>query len=84
MAAVLFLLSREEADIRVADDKEKPTYEIPEYRDRVKNAVPGSNSKLMHLAINSKVSEAVIDDPKKEIKEKVRLIASRIREFVVI
>lgn len=84
MAAVLYLLSGKTANIKVADDNEKPTYQIAEYREMIKNAVPGSNSMLMDLAIKSNVSEAVLDDSKKGIDQKIHLISERIQKFVVI
>lgn len=84
MAAVLYLLSGKTANVKVVGDNEVPTYEIAEYREMIKSAVPGSNSMLMDLAIKSNVSEAVLDDSKKGINEKIHSISERIQKFVVI
>lgn len=82
MTAVLYLLSGETANIKVTE--EQPTYANEKYREQIRKAVPGNKSMLMDLAIKTKVSEALLDNSKMDIEEKVRLIASRIKEFVII
>ena len=84
MAAVLYLLSGKTANIKVAEKNQKATYENPENREKIKSAVPGYNSRLMNLAISATVEEALLDDPSKEVNEKIHLLSSRIEEFVII
>lgn len=80
-AAVLYILSGRDAAIKVVGKDQKPTYEIYEYSEKIKEAVPGTELYLLRLTIQSKVHEAVLDS-RNSVPEKVCLIADRIKDYV--
>ena len=81
-AAVLYILSGENVKVRCAKDGEESPLRSQEVHDTVLKATPGYNSYLMNLAIISNVHEAVIDDPKLSLAEKVKKVAEGISKFV--
>lgn len=65
-------------------DKEVATLDEPKITAIIKNAVPGYNSHLLSLEIESNISQWIIDDETLSIEEKVERIANGIRKYVTL
>ncbi len=64
-------------------DRQQATLDDPKLKAVIKNAVPGYNSTLLKLEIESNVNQHIIEDSSLSIEEKVERISDSIKKYVI-
>ncbi len=76
----------EKPEIRKAErnKKENLTLKDKDVLKIIKEAVPGHNSFLLHLEIETNINEQIIDDMSLSLTEKTERLAKSIKKYVVV
>lgn len=85
-AAVFYILADSNAKpiFIECEKREESELEDPKVKAIIKAAVPGYNSTLMRLEIESNVNQYIIDDNSLDLNQKIEKIADSIRRYVQI
>jgi len=81
-AAVFYLISDTKPVFTLCESRNESELEDPRIKALIKNAVPGYNSTLMRLEINSNINEHIIKDDSLELNQKIQKISDSIRKYV--
>lgn len=83
-AAVLYILSDSNPKpvFVECERREESELENPKVKAVIKAAVPGYNSTLMRLEIESNINQHIIDEDSLELNQKIEKIADSIRRYV--
>lgn len=81
-AAVYSIISEEKLVFTECEKREESHLEDAKTNAIIKAAVPGYNSTLMRLEIESNINQHIIDDTTLDLNQKIMKIADSIRRYV--
>ena len=64
-------------------DRRNATLDDPKLKAIIKKSVPGYNSALLRLEIESNVNQHILDDTSLSVEKKIERISNSIRKYVV-
>lgn len=81
-AAVLYIISEDKPKFVECEKRKDSHLEDAKTNAIIKSAVPGYNSTLMRLEIESNINQHIIEDTTLDLNQKIMKIADSIRRYV--